>query len=296
MANILVRKAGCYSEDFRIAALLHDIGKIGINRSILFKPAKLNDLEYIVIQAHSHNGNTIIRKKLGLTKAAGYVRDHHERWDGRGYPRGLRGDQISIEGKIINLCDAFDTMTNERRTYQQVPMSFPEAYAELRNCAWTQFDGSLVEMFIGIMEGLQLPNPDLWYSNPEIMKAIFAPNEPEHITFRNGIGNRIETEFQRQPDSDQADETILGKITAFMEQQTQVYNTLSKEIHQMKEQQVELKRRMDIRDAHFSKVIRSVEHIIGPSVNKKGKWGLMGAENYGTKLMTCNIVLLLPKS
>lgn len=185
LSNKLAVQAGCYCEDFRIAALLHDIGKIGLNRSILFKEGKLNDLEFTVIQSHSHIGNIILRKELGLPKAARYVRDHHERWDGKGYPRELKGVDISMEGRIINICDSFDTMTNERRTYQQKTMSFKEAFEELRSCSWKQFDGNLVDQFIKLIQKMNLPEPELWYQNPQLMKALFEPHASENISIPN---------------------------------------------------------------------------------------------------------------
>lgn len=191
MANKLAKAVGVYCEDLRIAALLHDIGKIGVNRNILFKQDRLTDLEYTVIQSHCHIGNSILRKQLGLTKAAKFLRDHHERWDGRGYPRGLIGDQISVEGRIINICDSFDTMTLEKRTYKQLTMSFDEAYDELRNCSWKQFDGKLVDQFISLMKGLELPNVNLWYNNPEIMKAIFEPESSFKLELRGLNKNHL---------------------------------------------------------------------------------------------------------
>jgi putative nucleotidyltransferase with HDIG domain len=185
LSNKLAKKMGCYSQDFRLAALLHDIGKIGLNRSILFKKEKLNDLEYTVIQSHSHIGNTILRKQLDLPKAAGFVRDHHERWDGKGYPRGLKGDHISTEGRIIGICDAFDTMINERRTYRQETMSINKAFEELRSCSWKQFDGDLVDIFIDIIQKMNLLNPELWYKDPQLMKAFFEPQESGTINLNS---------------------------------------------------------------------------------------------------------------
>lgn len=157
LASALARRVGCYDEDLRVAALLHDIGKIGIAKEILLKPAKLNELEYVIVQSHCHIGNTIVRKYLGMTRAASFVRDHHERWDGKGYPRGLAGEKISEQGRIINICDSFDTMTVERRSYQMKPMLNEEAFQELREQAWKQFDGRLVDVFIDMMQDIKLP-------------------------------------------------------------------------------------------------------------------------------------------
>lgn len=158
LSSMLASRTGDFDEDLRIAAMLHDIGKIGVAKEILFKPGKLNDMEYIIIQSHCHIGNLLVRKKLGLERAAEFIRDHHERWDGTGYPRGLKGEEISIQGRIIGIADAFDTMTIERRLYQQRPLSNEEALAELIKCSWTQFDGDLVDAFVDMMKGRQIPD------------------------------------------------------------------------------------------------------------------------------------------
>jgi|GEM_PF-4953590 len=157
LASALAKKAGCYDEDLRLAALLHDIGKVGISKKILLKQDKLTDLEYTIVQSHSHIGNVIVRKHLGLTRTAQFIRDHHERWDGNGYPRRLVGDEITIQGRIIAICDSFDTMTVDRRIYRKAPLSYKNAFDELERCAWTQFDGNLVQIFINMMDEVTIP-------------------------------------------------------------------------------------------------------------------------------------------
>src|SRR5690625_2073771 len=99
LASALAKRAGCYDEDLRLAALLHDIGKVGISKKILLKQDKLTDLEYTIVQSHSHIGNVIVRKHLGLTRTAQFIRDHHERWDGTGYPRRLVRSEERRVGK-----------------------------------------------------------------------------------------------------------------------------------------------------------------------------------------------------
>ncbi|HEU5138413.1 MAG TPA: HD domain-containing phosphohydrolase [Bacillales bacterium] len=158
LASSLAKRCSCYDENLRVAALLHDIGKMGISKQILFKPEKLNDLEYVILQTHPHTGNLIVRKQLGMPKAAEFIRDHHERWDGHGYPRGLKEEEISIQGRVIAVCDAFDTMTMDNREYNPELMDYTDAYNELKRNAWTQFDGSLVEKFIGMMGDIRIPD------------------------------------------------------------------------------------------------------------------------------------------
>jgi putative nucleotidyltransferase with HDIG domain len=172
LASMLGQATNCYDEDLRVASLLHDIGKIGIAKEILLKPDKLNDLEYIIIQSHSHIGNTIVRKELGMVRAAGFIRDHHERWDGYGYPRRLIGDEISYQGRIIGICDAFDTMTIDRRTYKQKTLTYDEAFEELRRCSWKQFDGDLVEAFISTIKKADLSED--WYRKETVLRRIYS--------------------------------------------------------------------------------------------------------------------------
>jgi putative nucleotidyltransferase with HDIG domain len=166
----LAKTIGCYDEDFQVASLLHDIGKIGIAKEILLKPGKLDPLEYQIIQAHSSIGNNILRKTLRMPKAAVYVRDHHERWDGKGYPRGLAKEKISVQGRIIGICDAFDTMTIDRRNYNRSTLSYPEALDELKRCSWTQFDGDLVQLFEVIVKKWDLSAPEEWAEDENRIK------------------------------------------------------------------------------------------------------------------------------
>ncbi|QAS54622.1 hypothetical protein HLI_11580 [Halobacillus litoralis] len=158
LSSMLAKRMDCYDEDLRIASMLHDIGKMGIAKNILLKTEELSELEFTIIQSHSHVGNVIVRKHLGLTRAARFIRDHHERWDGNGYPRRLLGDEATIQERIIAICDAFDTMTIDRRNYQKETLSYEDAVKELQRCSWTQFDGNLVNVFIGMIEeGIKIP-------------------------------------------------------------------------------------------------------------------------------------------
>jgi len=142
------REMGMQGESLRhlwVAALLHDVGKIGVPDSILTKPGKLTDEEYEVIKQHPEIGANILRRSHFLRPALPGVLHHQERWDGLGYPSGLRGDSISLQGRILAVADTFDAIIT-RRPYRD-ERSEQEAIDELRRCAGTQFDPAVVEAF-----------------------------------------------------------------------------------------------------------------------------------------------------
>ena len=133
-------------DELKIAADLHDIGKIGISEDILLKQGKLTDEEYRIMKTHSEKGYRIINATSELQSIAKAVLYHHERWDGTGYPMGLKGEQIPIISRIISVCDAFDVMTNDR-IYKKA-ISKEDAIAEVKRCSGTQFDPKVVESFL----------------------------------------------------------------------------------------------------------------------------------------------------
>ncbi|TLS34930.1 HD-GYP domain-containing protein [Pseudalkalibacillus caeni] len=177
MAEMLGEHVGCYDDDLRTAALLHDIGKTAIADEILSKPERLTDEEYRVIQRHCAIGSAIVEKELGNNRAAGFIEHHHEHWDGSGYPGGLVGKQILKQGRIIAICDAFDTMAFDRRNYQSGVKSFRQAFGELRKWSWKQFDGDLVARFIEKMEKIPFPETELWYNDSQMIEQIFSTKE-----------------------------------------------------------------------------------------------------------------------
>jgi diguanylate cyclase (GGDEF)-like protein/putative nucleotidyltransferase with HDIG domain len=133
----------------RLAGLLHDVGKIGVPDAILNKPAKLTDSEYAVMQRHSLLGCDIVRA-ADMPVEARWVRHHHERYDGRGYPDGLAGDAIPLESRIILVADAFEAMTSDR-PYRKAPG--PDfAVGELRKHAGTQFDPEVVDALCRVLD------------------------------------------------------------------------------------------------------------------------------------------------
>ena len=135
----------------RTAALLHDIGKVGVPDEILHKPGPLDEREWDIMRQHPVIGERIIRAIPGMGAIARAVRHEHERWDGGGYPDGLSGEQIPIEARIILACDAYHAMVSNR-PYREA-MSHREAMAELTANAGTQFDPQVVEALVGYLFG-----------------------------------------------------------------------------------------------------------------------------------------------
>jgi diguanylate cyclase (GGDEF)-like protein/PAS domain S-box-containing protein/putative nucleotidyltransferase with HDIG domain len=130
----------------RIAGLMHDIGKIGIDEKILNKPQELNSDERNEIERHSEIGYRILSSVNEFSEIASYVLEHHESWNGKGYPRGLKGEEILLQARIIAIADAFDAMKSAR-TYRKA-LSEEEAIIEIRRCSNTQFDPTIVRIFI----------------------------------------------------------------------------------------------------------------------------------------------------
>jgi len=139
----------------RSAALLHDIGKLNLPDSILTKRDPLNDEEWEIIKHHPEMGVSILKYIVGLRGCIDAVLFHHERYDGLGYPRGLKGNDIPMDARIMSISDSFDAMTSERG-YKKRSMTEEEALQELENCAGSQFDPELVEVFIGIRRKSQM--------------------------------------------------------------------------------------------------------------------------------------------
>jgi HD-GYP domain-containing protein (c-di-GMP phosphodiesterase class II) len=128
------------------AALLHDIGKIGILDEILNKPGILDSSERELIKTHPQLSRTIVGHVSSLTPCLQAILHHHERWDGTGYPSGLKGESIPIEARILAIADSFDAMIS-KRPYRN-PLSCKEAVEELRRCSGSQFDARLIEKFL----------------------------------------------------------------------------------------------------------------------------------------------------
>ena len=154
-AELVARQHGGFDEQWifnlRVGSILHDIGKIGIRGAILCKPAALDEHECEEIRTHPAIGGRIVRALYGFNLEP-MVRHHHERFDGKGYPAGLRGTAIPMESRIILIADTFDAMTSDR-PYRR-SMTTQRALDELQRNAGTQFDPLLVE--VALETGTQL--------------------------------------------------------------------------------------------------------------------------------------------
>ena len=131
-------------------ALLHDIGKIGIPNDILHEPGKLNDEQWEVMKQHPVIGERIVVTVPGLEEVARAIRHEHERWDGGGYPDGLKAGEIPLASRIVLVCDAFHAMTSDR-PYRKA-MSIEDARLELSRHAGTQFDPTVVGALLHVLD------------------------------------------------------------------------------------------------------------------------------------------------
>ena len=139
------------AERVRTAALLHDIGKVGIPDDILRKGGELTEQEWLTMRGHPMIGERIVRSMPGLGPVARIIRHEHERWDGSGYPDALKGDEIPIGARIVLACDAYHAMTSDRP--YRTALSHSDAIRELAEGAGSQFDPQVTEVLIGYLWG-----------------------------------------------------------------------------------------------------------------------------------------------
>jgi HD-GYP domain-containing protein (c-di-GMP phosphodiesterase class II) len=144
----------------RFAGLFHDIGKIGVPDAILTKPDRLTELEYEIVKRHPEDGARIVGRLHRLHAAVPAVLPPHERWDGRGYPHGLRGDGIPLEAAIVGLADAVDAMTTDRP--YSCARTLEDATEEVVRNRGTQFAPAVVDAYVRLVERM----PELFGSDP----------------------------------------------------------------------------------------------------------------------------------
>ncbi len=161
IAESLARRLGWRGERLdalRLGASLHDVGKIAVDAGVLRKPGALTDDELAQIRTHPTAGARLIEGFEDFRPALPYVRHHHERWDGEGYPDRLAGEEIPIEARLLGVADAFDAMTSDRS--YRAALSVEQALAELQRCSGTQFDPALAEKFIEAWRTGDIADPD----------------------------------------------------------------------------------------------------------------------------------------
>jgi len=137
-------------QNLEVAALLHDIGKVGIPDAILRKPGRLDPDEYALMKKHPEYGWAVLRMLPGFERAALDILHHHENFDGKGYPAGLKGSEIPIVSRIVTVIDAFDAMVSSRP--YRVGLPHEEAVRRLIESSGTQFDPAVVRCFISFAE------------------------------------------------------------------------------------------------------------------------------------------------
>ena len=152
-ATLIGEKLNFKEEDMealRFGAILHDIGKIGINVDILLKPGRLTPEEFLQIKKHPEIGTEIIKGVEFLKKVEPIILHHHERYDGKGYPEGLKGDEIPLLARVVTIVDSYEAMTSNR-PYKKAK-SKKEAIEELKKEKGKQFDPNIVDTFLSILE------------------------------------------------------------------------------------------------------------------------------------------------
>jgi putative nucleotidyltransferase with HDIG domain len=148
ISKIIAAEMGWGRRDLEMidwGGVLHDLGKVGISDSILNKPGKLTDEEFAIMKSHPSIGAQIIGGIAFLEPLMPYIAQHHERYDGRGYPEGFKGEEIAIQGRLLAIADTYDAMTSDRPYRKGLAAQI--AYDEILKCTGTQFDPVLVRAF-----------------------------------------------------------------------------------------------------------------------------------------------------
>ncbi len=143
----------------RYGGILHDIGKIGVSEAILLKPGPLDDNEVEQIRRHPEIGARIVSQMRFAPEVGPIILSHHERWDGGGYPSGLRGEDIPIGARIITIVDAYDAMMTNRP--YRAALGYDQVVQRLRAGRGTQFDPNVLDIFLTLLHAGQLRSPEL---------------------------------------------------------------------------------------------------------------------------------------
>jgi putative nucleotidyltransferase with HDIG domain len=146
-------------EKMRVAGILHDLGKIGVPETVLNKPGKLSDKEFEMVRKHPELGVEILEPIEFLRDVFPIILHHHEKYDGTGYPCGLKGKVIPIESRVLAIADTFDAMTSTR-AYRKA-LTIEEAKVEIKRCSGTQFDPEFASIFLNIHQELSIPE-NVW--------------------------------------------------------------------------------------------------------------------------------------
>jgi len=184
---VLARDLGVPEEEIdqiRTAGILHDVGKVGVADAVLLKPARLTDAEFREMQRHSALGRDIVAG-AGMPEIADWVLSLHERWDGRGYPDGLAGEDIPLASRILGVADAFEAMTSSR-LYRR-GMAVEKALAELERSAGKQFDPAVATRLVALVRSGAIPldEIDVAHYGSAASSASAAPPEDEGEPVRN---------------------------------------------------------------------------------------------------------------
>lgn len=179
LSSAIAREMGFQDDEVRrigIAGILHDIGKMGIQEAILKKPGPLDEAEREIVQRHTTIASLILEPIEQLQGAVGYIKHHHERYDGGGYPDGLAGERIPLGARIIHAAEAFDAMVT-KRSYN-APKSPHEALQELRRCSGAQFDPQVVNATGVVLQHkgyLTVAEKEITQNLPALLEDLTGP-------------------------------------------------------------------------------------------------------------------------
>jgi HD-GYP domain-containing protein (c-di-GMP phosphodiesterase class II) len=187
---VLAREMGMSEEEIdqiRTAGILHDVGKVGVADAVLLKPARLSDDEFLEMQRHSTLGRDIVAG-AGMPEIAEWVLSLHERWDGRGYPDKLEGEEIPLASRVLGVADAFEAMTSSR-LYRR-GMAVEKALSELEQSAGKQFDPVAAQRMVDLVRSGAIPLGeigvlDVTHYGSAASSASAAPPSEEGEPVRN---------------------------------------------------------------------------------------------------------------